>query len=163
MRMSQRLYERSSRTIAFGEIRADVGAKLEEHAAARMLGAVGPVAVACVETRSVSLKKPGFLARLGGHTTEPEHYTFAVLTPTTLLVAGVGEQRGITVLSTRLADVDAIEQTNPALVIDSSIHVQGRWGGPDVSSYTVGLGDDPAGRAFHDVLRAAVTAVKQRP
>jgi hypothetical protein len=159
--MSQRLYDRSSRTIAVSEIRTQVLAALEAHAAERLLDPVAETAVACVETRSVSLRKPGFLARLGGRTPEAEHHTFAVLTPATLVAATTGEQRGVTVMSIRLADVDVIEPTDAAHVIDSSIHVQGRWGGPESSSYVVALGDDPAGQEFHAALRSAVAAAKR--
>jgi hypothetical protein len=159
--MSERLYDRSSRTIAVSDIRPDVLAKIEAHTAERLLEPVAETAVACVATHSVSLRKPGFLARLGGRKSEAEHDTFAVLTPTTLITATTGEQRGTTVLSTRLADVDLIEQTNPAYAIDSSIHVRGRWGGSEASSYVVALGDDPAGQEFHAALRTAVAAVKR--
>ncbi|GAA4671992.1 hypothetical protein [Phytohabitans rumicis] len=159
--MSKRLYERSSQTISVRDIRPDVLDVIEAHATARMLGSVASTATECVQTRSVSLKRPGLLARLGGATTEPEHQTVAVLTPTTLIVATVGEQRGITVLSTRLADVDGIEQMNPAPVVDSSVHVQARWGSAEASSYIVALGDDQAARAFLAALRSAVTATKQ--
>lgn len=159
--MSQRLYDRSSRTIAVSDIRPDVLAMIEAHAAERLLDPVAETSVSCVATRSVSLRKPGLLARLGGQKAEAEHDTFAVLTATTLIAATTGEQRGITVLSTRLADVDLIEQTNPAFAVDSSIHVRGRWSGPDASSYVVALGDDPAGQKFHAALRTAVAAAKR--
>jgi hypothetical protein len=159
--MSERLYDRSSRTIAVSDIRPDVLAAIEAHTAERLLEPVADTAVACVATHSVSLRKSGFLARLGGRKSEAEHHTFAILTPATLIAATTGEQRGITVLSTRLADVDLIEQTNPAYSIDSSIHVRGRWGGPDASSYVVALGDDPAGQAFHAALRTAVATAKR--
>lgn len=161
VRMSQRLYDRTSRTIAVTDIPPEVLAALEAHAAERLLDPVASTAVACVATRSVSLKKPGFLARLGGLTTEPENHTFAALTPRTLFVSTTGEQRGILVLSTRLADVESIGQIDPRFAIDSSIQVQGRWGGPEASSYSVALGDDAAGQAFHHALREAVAAVKR--
>jgi hypothetical protein len=159
--MSQQLYERSSRTISVRDIPPDVLAVIEAHATERMLGSVAK-AIACVATHSVSLEKPNFLARLGGKTTGAEHHTFAVLTSSTLIVATSGAQQGITVLSTRLADVDLIGQISPRFAIDSSIQVQARWGDRGVASYSVGLGDDPAGRAFHDSLRAAVTTAKKR-
>jgi hypothetical protein len=154
--MSQRLYDRSSRTITVSDLPPDVLATIEEYAADRLLDPVATTAVACVATRSVSLKKPGFFARLGGVPAEAEHHTFAVLTPTSLIVATTGDQRGVTVLATRLADVATIEQTNAKYAIDSSIHVQGRWGGPEAASYVVALGDEPAGKEFHAALRAAV-------
>ena len=160
--MSQQLYERSSRTISVRDIPPDVLAVIEAHATERMLGSVATAAIECVATHSVSLQKPNFLARLGGKTTGAEHHTFAVLTPSTLIVATAGAQQSVTVLSTRLADVDLIGQISPRFAIDSSIQVQARWGDRGVASYSVGLGDDPAGRAFHDSLRAAVTTAKQR-
>jgi hypothetical protein len=156
------MYERSSRETSVRDIGPDVLAVIESHAAERMLGSVVTAAIACVATRSVSLRKPTFLARLTGTTTAAEHHTVAVLTPTALIVATTGPEQGTTVLSTRLADVDLISRTNPRLVIDSSVQVQARWGGRGSSSYPVALGDDPPGRAFHDSLRAAVTAAKQR-
>ena len=159
--MSQHLYDRTSRTVAASDIPPDVLAKLEAHAAERMLDPVATTATACVATRSVSLKKPGFLARLGGVPAEAGNHTFAVLTPGTLLVASAGEKRGVTVLSTRLADIEVVGQIDPAYAIDSSIQVQGRWGGPEAASYSVALGDDPAGQEFHAALRAAVAAVKR--
>lgn len=161
--MSQRLYERSSRAISISDIRPDVLDLIEAHATGRLLGSVATAAIACVVTRSVSLAKPSFLARLGGMTTEAEHHTFAVLTPTALIVATTGQKRGVTVLSTRLADVDLIGRTDPVHAIDTSIQVQARWGGRGSSSLSVGLGDDPAGREFHDSLRRAVSAAKQLP
>ncbi|GIM93222.1 hypothetical protein [Paractinoplanes toevensis] len=159
--MSQRLYNRSSRTIAVADVPPDVLAAIEAHAAERLLDPITETAVACVATLSKSLRKPGLFARLGGRMPEAEHQTFAVLIPTTLVVATAGDQRGITVLSTRLADVDLVGQTDPAYAVDSSIHVRGRWGGPDVGSYVVALGDDPAGQAFHAALRTAVAAAKR--
>jgi hypothetical protein len=159
--MSQRLYDRSSRKITVGDIPPEVLAMIEAYVADRLLDPVATTAVACVATRSVSLKKPGFLARLGGAPAEPEHHTFAVLTATSLIVATSAEKRAVTVLATRLADVATIEQTNPKFAIDSSIHVQGRWGGPEAASYVVALGDEPAAQEFHAALRAAVAAVKR--
>src|SRR5688572_11373458 len=98
LRMIKKLYERTSRTITVSDIRPDVLATIEAHSGARMLGPVTG-AVACVETRSVSLKKPGFFARLGGAPSAAEHHTYAVLTPSALVVATVGAGRDTTVLS----------------------------------------------------------------
>lgn len=160
--MTKRLYDRTSRTLGYADLDEPLRAAIERHAEQRLLGALAPVA--CVETRSVNLqpRRGGLLGRLTGRNSETEHRTVAILLPQALVAATEGTERGVTVMSTRLVDITAIDRPNPAQVIDSGITVESRWGGPEAASYYVALGDDPAGQAFADALRAAVVTLREK-
>ncbi|GAA2385674.1 hypothetical protein [Dactylosporangium salmoneum] len=158
--MTQRLYDRTSRTISYDDVDPALRAAIEQHAEERLLGPVRPVAV--VDTHSVNLKKGGLFGRLAGRS-EKEHRTVALLLPQALVVVTTGAERGVVVMSTRLPDIARIGGRDPQLIVDSGVSVESRWNGhnQDIVSYYVGLGDDPAGREFQDRLRAAVVAARQ--
>nr|BFE59308.1 hypothetical protein GCM10020063_038340 [Dactylosporangium thailandense] len=149
------LYDRSSRTLAYADLDPVLRQAVERHAEERLLGAVAPVAG--VDTRSVSLKRRGLFRR-----GEPEHRTIGLLLPHALIVLTAGAERGVVVKSTRLADIAAIQREDPRLVIDTGVSVQARWDGGRAASWFLALGDDPAGRAFHETLHGAVVAARQR-
>ncbi|MEV6927772.1 hypothetical protein AB0M46_25175 [Dactylosporangium sp. NPDC051485] len=158
--MTQRLYDRTSRSISYDDLDPALRAAIEQHADERLLGPVRPVAA--VDTHSVNLKrKGGLFGRLAGRS-EKEHRTVALLLPQALVVVTTGAERGVVVMSTRLADISRIGADDPRLVVDSGMRVESRWNvGNDVASYYVGLGDDPAGHEFRERLRAAVVAARQ--
>lgn len=160
--VTRRLYDHSSRPLDYGSLDEAVRSAIERHARQRLLGELAPVT--CVETHSVNLEPRGlgFFGRLAGRRKETEHRTVAILLPHALIASTSGAERGITVMSTLLTDISAIDQQSSAQIVDSGIMVESRWGGPDTGSYYIALGDDPAGRAFHEALRAAVVALRQR-
>ncbi|WP_433074121.1 hypothetical protein ACQP1P_26805 [Dactylosporangium sp. CA-052675] len=153
--MTMRLYDRSSRTLAYADLDPVLRQAVERHAEERLLGAVAPVAV--VDTRSISLKRRGLFRR-----GEPEHRTVGLLLPHALIVLTSGAERGVVVKSTRLADIAAIRRQDPQLVLDTGFSVEARWDGARAVSWFLALGDDPAGRAFHETLHDAVVAARQR-
>ncbi|WP_432974819.1 hypothetical protein [Dactylosporangium sp. CA-233914] len=153
--MTMRLYDRSSRALAYADLDPVLRQAVEHHAEERLLGAVAPVA--CVEVRSVSLKRRGLFGR-----GEREHRTIGLLLPHALIVLTSGAERGIVVKSTRLADIAAIRRDDPQLVIDTGVSVEARWDGGRAVSWYLALGDDPAGRTFHETLHGAVVAARQR-
>ena len=159
----KRLYERVSATGSIDRLDPVVRSAIVEHAEANQLGDVLASATAVCETRSVRLQRNGVLARIT-RSPDPdrEHRSVAVLTPGCILIAVAGDQRGLQVRSARLADISL--GPDIALVADFGANVVGRWSGETAeqaaSAFYLGLGDDPAGRAFLACLRDAVTNAK---
>jgi hypothetical protein len=160
----QRLYERSSRTLAPASIEPDLRAAITAHAEEHLLGDVIADALACCETRSVRLYRVGLLARLtGSGDPDREHRTVVLLTSRYVVVAVSGVKRGTQVMSARLdgASIRGLPRIKAA-VADNGISVSALWSGwSEAGSYHIGLGDDSAGLSFRQALREAAAAAKQ--
>jgi hypothetical protein len=161
----QRLYERSSRTLAAASIDSDLRKAIAAHAEEHLLGDVIADALACCETRSVRQYRIGLFARLtGSGDPDREHRSVALLTPRYLVVAVTGVKRGTQVMSARLdgASIGGTPRVGGTAVVDNGISVSALWSGwTDAGAYYIGLGDDSAGLSFLQALRETAAAAKR--
>ncbi|MFI1209150.1 hypothetical protein ACH4UV_16245 [Streptomyces sp. NPDC020802] len=166
-----RLYERGSRSCEPAEIEPGTRDAITAHARAHSLGDVLANQVACCDTLSTRLNKPGLLSRLKGSADpDPEHRTVALFTARHLVVAVTRASTGTVCLSARLDGVSLAGHSELTgglpghlqVPQDSGVSVTASWSGlPERSSYYVALGDDAPGRSFLEALREAVAAAKQ--
>ena len=158
----KRLYERVSRRCAATSIDMALRAEIADHAEANQLGDVIGDALACCDTRSVRLQKPGLLLRLtGSGDPDPEHRTIVLVTRRYLVVLVTGEKRGTHVRSARLDGLSV--GTSPlAAELDSGVSATGLWSGDTTgpASFFIGLGDDEPGKSFLADLQAAIIDAK---
>jgi hypothetical protein len=167
----KRQYERTSRRIDSGQIAPALRAAIVDHAEANQLGDVLGDVVACCETHSVRLSRPGLLARVtGSGDPDTEHHSVALYTSSYLVIAITGVNRGTHVRSARLDSVSAgtsalAAHLGQADAWDTGVSVTGLWSGETrdaTTSFYLGLGGDADGKGFLADLRAAITAAKTR-
>ncbi|MDQ0956583.1 hypothetical protein QFZ66_000461 [Streptomyces sp. B4I13] len=160
--MPDQLYDRTSRRCALDALDPPLRAALLAEAELQRLGDLSAVVTACVETRSVPRRRRGALSRLLGGGPTQASLTAAVLTPRHLLLAVTHVRTGsTTALCGRLDDM-TVTEVDPRLVMDSGVSVCARWSNHcEAGSMRVGLGDDPVGVWFKDVLRRAVQETRR--
>jgi hypothetical protein len=159
--MPEQLYDYRSRRCAVADLDSRLRTKLSAEAGSQLLGDISAGTVGCVETRGVPRRRPGLFARLLGGGPLQESLSAAVLFPRHLLVAVTQVSAGTTTaLAGRLDDM-TVTEVDPRLAVDSGVTVFTRWSNsPEAGSLHLGLGDDPAGAWFKDLLRQAVQAAK---
>lgn len=147
-------YTRATRECVLGDMHPDLTTAIRKHMAANQPGDIEPTLLICCETTSTN-KKTGLFAKSNGTT-----LTGAVVT-TQLLVWTNGNEKGDPVVaSARLRNIDAHDFENTAMYRvnpDSGINISGRY--TDVTKQGqsfIGLGTDPAGEKFRQVLQHAI-------
>ncbi len=161
------LYRSSTRELPLAELPPKLAAAVAEHAARHQLALD---AARAWLTRSVNPVAEGMMGRLFGKRANPadpdaEHVTLVVLHSTHLVLGTEGKARGVAVLSVPLAQASvrrgsglaeaAGVAAEPGMQVDGLPGEHGRPG-----SYFVKLGEDPAGEACIEAVRAAVLAAK---
>ncbi|MCC3314113.1 hypothetical protein [Nocardia africana] len=161
----KQLYARTSIMSSVERLDSTVRAAITAHAEVNSLGDVLTSATTVCETRSVRLYRNGLLAKVtGSGDPDREHRTIAMIIPACLVIAVVGEKRGIHVRSARLEAISL----NPgiAAALDSGISVVAHWSGQMAhdapAGFFLGLGNDEDGRAFLGKFREAVAGAKTR-
>lgn len=159
--MPNQLYDRTSRRCAFDALNPRLRIALLAEAETQLLGDISAVVADCVETRNVPRRRPGVLARLLGGGPQQESLTAAVLLQRHLLLAVTHVRTGTTTAHSGRLDDMTVTKVDQRLAIDSGVSVFTRWSNcSEAGLMYVGLGDDPTGVWFKDVLCHAVQAAK---
>ncbi|MFZ5820571.1 MAG: hypothetical protein ACOYYJ_11800 [Chloroflexota bacterium] len=147
-------YTRSTRECKFGDLRPELTASISRHIETYKLGDVEASLVICCETTSVC-QKTGLFAS-GNETTVAGMF----VTPQLLVWTNGEEKRKPVVTSALLRNISAHDFENTAMYRvnpDSGINITGRY--TDVTKQGqsfIGLGPDPAGEKFRQVLQLAI-------
>lgn len=162
------MYRRSTRAVALADLPASMSDHLARHAAERQLELRGARAWI---THSENPPGTGLLAKALGRRANPvdpdaEHHTAVLLHSTHLVVATLGEKRGVSAVSLPLAQASVTRGSGIAARFgvaseDSGITVSGfpgEAGRP--GTYFVGLGADAAGAECAAAVEAAIVAAK---
>jgi hypothetical protein len=146
-------YTRSTRECTFAKMRPELTAAIRKHIDAYKLGDIESSLLICCETTSTQQKTGLFTS--GNETT-----TGMFVTPQ-LLVWTNGNGKGKpAVMSALLRNIDAHDFENTAMYRvkpDSGMNISGRY--TDVTRQGqsfIGLGSDPAGEKFRQVLQHAI-------
>jgi hypothetical protein len=147
-------YIRSTPECAFGDMRPELSAAIRKHIETYKLGEIESSLLICCETTSTS-KKAGLFAN-GDETTT----TGMFITTQFLVWTGEKERGKPSVRSALLRNIDAQDFENTAMYRvnpDSGMNIVGRY--TDVTKQGqsfIGLGPDPAGEKFRQVLQHAI-------
>lgn len=147
-------YTRSTRECAFADLGPELTLTIRKHIEKYKLGDVESSILICCETTSTS-QKTGLFAN-GDETT-----IAGMFVTTQLLVWTGGKERGkLVVRSALLRNIDVQDFENTAMYRvnpDSGMNITGRY--TDVTKQGqsfIGLGPDPAGEKFRQVLQHAI-------
>lgn len=156
-----RYYQRTTRSCSFHDLRPELRAAIEKHAAENLLGEVAGQLIACIETESVQQKRGGLAGLrdrlLGPNDPDPVHYTAVVVLPKWLIWSTAGAKRGTNTLSAALADIRLEDFTGFGGIEDNGINVTGVLrGSREQSSVFIGLGKGEAAEQFKRALRQAI-------
>jgi hypothetical protein len=153
-------YTRSTRECAFADLRPELVTAIRDHIEKYKLGDVESSLLICCETIS-TIQKTGFLTH-GVETT-----LAGMFVTTQLLVWTNGKKKdNPNVRSALLRNIDAQDFENTAMYQvnpDSGMNITGRY--TDVTKHGqafIGLGTDPAGEKFRQVLQHAIQKTQSR-
>lgn len=147
-------YTRSTRECKFGELDSNLVAAIYKHIETYKLGEIESSILFCCETTS-SRKKTGLFAN-GNEIA----ITVMLVTPHLLVWAGEKKNGQPFVSSARLRNIEVQDFENTAMYRvnpDSGMNITGRY--TDVTKQGqsfIGLGPDPAGEKFRQVLQHAI-------
>ena len=147
-------YARSTRECTFGDMLPELAAAIRKHIATYKLGDVEASLLICCETTSTH-QKTGLFAN-GDETTITGMF---VTTKLLVWISRNGKDKPV-VTSALLRNIDAHDFENTAMYQvdpDSGINISGRY--TDVTKQGqsfIGLGSDPAGEKFRQVLQHAI-------
>lgn len=147
-------YSRTTRECRWDDLHPRLRQAIVAHIEKFELPALHEDIVLCSETYNKKSKK-----RLMGGAQDPdqEHYVAAFFTPGWFVWARFGERSGDTVLSARLADIEARDYAYAHMIEDSGLHISGRWGGgTELSEIFLGLGTEAAASNFAASLKRAI-------
>ena len=157
-----RYYQRTTLQRQWPELRPELRAAIEKHAAENHFGELISQAIACIETESVHQKRGGLAGLrdrlLGPNDPDPIHYSAAVLLPGWLIWATSGAKRGTITQSARLVDIKVEEFTGFGDIEDKGLNISGTLRGQreQVTAF-LGLGEGEATDQFKRTLRQALT------
>jgi hypothetical protein len=156
-----RYYQRTTRSCSFHDLRPELRADIEKHAADNLFGEVAGQLIACIETESVQQKRGGLAGLrdrlLGPNDPDPVHYTAVVVLPRWLIWSTNGAKRGTTTLSAALADIRVEDFTGFGDLEDNGINVSGTLRGlREQTMAFIGLGEGEAAEQFKRTLRQAI-------
>jgi hypothetical protein len=147
-------YTRSTRECAFGDMRPELATAIRKHIETYKLGEIESSILICCETTSTNQKK-GLFAN-GDETT----ITGMIVTAHLLIWTNRKKKDKPLVGSALLRNIDAQDFENTAMYRvnpDSGMNITGRY--TDVTKQGqsfIGLGPDPAGEKFRQVLQHAI-------
>jgi hypothetical protein len=151
-------HTRSTRECTFGEMRPELVAAIRKHFETYKLGEVGSSLLICCETTS-TCPKTGLFAN-GRETV----VTGMFVTSQLLVWTGRKENGKPVVTSALLRNIEAHDFENTAMYRvkpDSGINISGRYTDVTKQGLTfMGLGPDPAGEKFRQVLQHAIQKVQ---
>jgi hypothetical protein len=147
-------YIRATREATLDSLRPELTSALRSHLEKHEFGEFEPQVLICIETISTKKKKGLF----GG---KPEVIlTGALVTPTWLVWAAgrEGERLGMTAAKLREIQIQDYEKSDfYKLIPDSGLNISGlRTDSPETGGSFIGLGPEPAGQKFREVLREAL-------
>ena len=148
------VYTRSTRECTFGDMHSELTAAIRKHIETYKLGELESSLLICCETDSTS-QKTGLFAN-GDETT----ITGMFVTPHLLVWTGGKERGKPAVRSALLRNIDVQDFENTAMYRvnpNSGMNISGRY--TDVTKQGqsfIGLGSDPAGERFRQVLQHAI-------
>lgn len=147
-------YTRSTRECTFGDMRPELSIAIRKHIETYQLGDIEASLLICCETTS-SYQKASLFASGAEIST-----TSMFVTPRLLVWTGGKEKGKPAVTSALLRNIDAHDFENTAMHQvrpDSGMNISGRY--TDVTKQGqsfIGLGSDPAGEKFRQVLQHAI-------
>ena len=148
------VHTRSTRECTFGDMHPELATAIRKHIEIYKLGEVESSLLICCETTSTS-KKAGLFANSNETT-----ITSMFVTPQFLVWTGGKEKGKPSVRSALLRNIDVQDFENTAMYRvnpDSGMNIVGRY--TDVTKQGqsfIGLGPDPAGEKFRQVLHHAI-------
>ena len=149
-------YTRSTRECEFGELPPELVASIRKHANTYILGDIESSLLICCET-TTTRQKAGLFAN-GGQTS-----VSGMFVTTQFLVWTKETERGKSnpsVMSALLRNIDAHDFENTAMYKvkpDSGMNITGRYTDVTKQGQTfIGLGSDPAGEKFRQVLQHSI-------
>lgn len=156
-----RYYQRTTHQRQWTDLRPELRAAIEKHAAENHFGELIGQAIACIETESVHQKRGGLAGLrdrlLGPNDPDSVHYSAAVLLPGWLIWATSGAKRGTITQSARLVDIKVEAFTGFGDIEDNGINVTGtRRGASDQTTAFIGLGEGDAAGQFKKTLLHAI-------
>jgi len=146
-------YHRKTRECTLNSMHPELAAAIRAHVESYEREDVVASAMFCCETISTIQKK-----KLFGKKTETE-IAGVILTPKWLIWAGGKENEKVGVLSARLQDlrVEDYEKTKMyEMIQDTGLNVFGFKIAHDLGSVFIGLGPEPAGQKFREMLKEAI-------
>ena len=161
-------YRRSTRECNVDRLRPELVEAIRAHAQEHELGDVEREALICCETTNEKHKSGGLFGKLLGGDPDKVHYTGLVVTPRWLIWAISGAKRGVTVLSSRLHDLEArdfestpmyqmLQKQGKTEMLDAGLEVTGFFSDRlERGTMFIGLGPEPAAQQMRDVLKDAV-------
>jgi hypothetical protein len=147
-------YIRSTRECTFEQMRPELAGAIRKHLEAYKLGEVESSLLICCETTSTRQKR-GLFTKSG-----ETLVTGMFVTPQLLVWTGRKEKGKPVVSSALLRNIDAQDFENTAMYQvkpDSGMNICGRYTDMTKQGQTfIGLGPDPAGEKFRQVLQHAI-------